>query len=142
MAHAARTPCGRDGPPEPRRQPAAVAEATVCVPCRCHTQLHEWHAAAWCDRGRGRGRAGKAPGPLDEMADRLRTADAYVACTSEYNHAPSPALLNTLNHFGSSLFSFKPSCIVSYSAGQWGGTRAAHALRYPSVGSRGDDLII
>ena len=33
------------------------------------------------------------------------------------------------NHFGSSLFSFKPSCIVSYSAGQWGGTRAAHALR-------------
>lgn len=33
------------------------------------------------------------------------------------------------NHFGSSIFSFKPSAIVSYSAGQWGGTRAAHSLR-------------
>ena len=39
---------------------------------------------------------------------------------------------NTLNHFGSSLFSYKPSAaIVSYSAGQWGGTRAALALRAP-----------
>merc|ERR1712038_113207 len=27
------------------------------------------------------------------------------------------------------VFSFKPSGIVSYSAGQWGGTRAAHSLR-------------
>ena len=33
------------------------------------------------------------------------------------------------NHFGSSIFSFKPSAIVTYSAGQWGGTRAAHSLR-------------
>lgn len=49
--------------------------------------------------------------------------------TPEYNHAPSPALLNLLNHFGSSVFSYKPSAIVSYSAGQWGGTRAAIALR-------------
>ena len=47
----------------------------------------------------------------------------------EYNHAPAPALLETLNHFGSSNFAFKPSCIVTYSAGQWGGTRAAVGLR-------------
>jgi NAD(P)H-dependent FMN reductase len=37
--------------------------------------------------------------------------------------------MNLMNHFGSSVFSFKPSGIVSYSAGQWGGTRAAHSLR-------------
>ena len=37
--------------------------------------------------------------------------------------------LNMLNHFGSSIFSFKPSAIVTYSVGQFGGTRAAHALR-------------
>ena len=72
---------------------------------------------------------GTAPSNLEALAVRLRDADAYVMCTPEYNHAPSPALLNTLNHFGSSVFSFKPSLIVSYSAGQWGGTRAAHALR-------------
>jgi hypothetical protein len=34
-----------------------------------------------------------------------------------------------LNHFGSSLFSFKPSAIVTYSAGQWGGARAAVAMQ-------------
>ncbi len=41
----------------------------------------------------------------------------------------SPALSHLLNHFGSSLFSYKPSAIVTYSAGQWGGMRAAVAMR-------------
>ena len=41
----------------------------------------------------------------------------------------SPALANLLNHFGSSLFSYKPSAIVTYSAGQWGGMRAAVGMR-------------
>ena len=49
--------------------------------------------------------------------------------TPEYNHTASPALLNVLNHFGSSTFSYKPSAICAYSAGQWGGSRAAIALR-------------
>jgi chromate reductase len=71
----------------------------------------------------------RIPQNLQELADVLRAADGYVTITPEYNHAPSPALLNILNHFGFSLFSFKPSAIISYSAGQWGGTRAAHALR-------------
>ena len=69
------------------------------------------------------------PSELDELNKILISADAYVTVTPEYNHSPSPALLNILNHFGSSTFSFKPSAIVSYSAGQWGGTRAAAALR-------------
>lgn len=71
----------------------------------------------------------QVPPELKSTRDSLEKADAYVAITPEYNHAPSPALLNILNHFGSSVFSFKPSAIVSYSAGQWGGTRAAIALR-------------
>ena len=69
------------------------------------------------------------PPELKELHQILAAADAYVTITPEYNHAPSPALLNILNHFGSSTFSFKPSAIVSYSAGQWGGVRAAIALR-------------
>ncbi|KAJ1459169.1 NADPH-dependent FMN reductase-like protein [Pelagophyceae sp. CCMP2097] len=72
---------------------------------------------------------GRAPLELEALDERLRGADAYVCVTPEYNHAPSPALLNLLNHFGSSTFGFKPSAIVSYSGGQWGGVRAAHALR-------------
>ena len=71
----------------------------------------------------------QVPAELDELHSILAKSDAYVAVTPEYNHAPSPALLNIFNHFGSSIFSFKPSAIVSYSAGQWGGTRAAIALR-------------
>lgn len=74
-------------------------------------------------------RQGAAPGSMDNLASRLREANAFVMLTPEYNHAPSPALLNLLNHFGGSIFAFKPSAIVSYSQGQWGGTRAAVALR-------------
>jgi len=47
----------------------------------------------------------------------------------EYNHSMSPALADLLNHFGASLFAYKPSAIVTYSAGQWGGARAAMSMR-------------
>jgi chromate reductase len=69
------------------------------------------------------------PKKLEHFKNILVDADAYICITPEYNHAPSPGLVNVLNHFGSSVFSFKPSAIVSYSGGQWGGTRAAGALR-------------
>lgn len=69
------------------------------------------------------------PDHLKEMHATLEKADAYITITPEYNHSPCPGLMNLMNHFGSSTFGFKPSAIVSYSAGQWGGTRAAHSLR-------------
>lgn len=69
------------------------------------------------------------PPHLETTRRLLEQSDAYVCVTPEYNHAPSPGLVNVLNHFGSSVFSFKPSGIVTYSAGQWGGTRAAIGLR-------------
>lgn len=72
---------------------------------------------------------GKAPAYLDILADKIAQADGYVMVSPEYNHAMSPALMNLLNHFGSSLFSFKPSAIVTYSSGQWGGMRAAVNMR-------------
>lgn len=69
------------------------------------------------------------PPELSVLHESLFKADAYIVITPEYNHSPCPGLMNLMNHFGSSVFSFKPSGIVSYSAGQWGGTRAAHSLR-------------
>ena len=69
------------------------------------------------------------PTQLSNFHTILNESDAYITITPEYNHSPCPGLLNLMNHFGSSTFSFKPSGIVSYSAGQWGGTRAAHSLR-------------
>lgn len=73
--------------------------------------------------------AGQAPAALETLAGRIGQSDGYVMVSPEYNHSMSPALADLLNHFGSSLFSFKPSAIVTYSAGQWGGTRAAVAMR-------------
>lgn len=72
---------------------------------------------------------GRAPASLDALADKISSADGYIMVSPEYNHSFSPALANLLNHFGSSRFSFKPSVIATYSAGQWGGMRAAVGLR-------------
>lgn len=72
---------------------------------------------------------GRAPIELDALADKISNADGYIMVSPEYNHSMSPALANLLNHFGSSLFSYKPSIIVTYSAGQWGGARAAVNMR-------------
>ena len=74
-------------------------------------------------------KAGSAPAQLQDLAELIKAADAYVMVSPEYNHSMSPALANLLNHFGSSLFSYKPSAIVTYSAGQWGGVRAAVNMR-------------
>lgn len=69
------------------------------------------------------------PPKLNELAQKIALADGYIMVSPEYNHSMSPALSNLLNHFGSSLFSYKPSAIVTYSAGQWGGMRAAIGMR-------------
>ena len=73
--------------------------------------------------------SGKAPASLDEMAAAIEAADGYVMVSPEYNHSMSPALAHLLNHFGASRYAFKPSAIVTYSAGQWGGARAAVNMR-------------
>ncbi len=72
---------------------------------------------------------GKAPEDLEALAQKIEAADGYVMVSPEYNHSMSPALSHLLNHFGSSLYSYKPSAIVTYSAGQWGGARAAVNMR-------------
>lgn len=71
----------------------------------------------------------EAPASLNELAGKIEAADGFIMISPEYNHSMSPALAHLLNHFGSSLFSYKPSAIVTYSAGQWGGMRAAMGMR-------------
>jgi chromate reductase len=72
---------------------------------------------------------GSAPAKIESLAQKIQAADGYIMISPEYNHSMSPALAHMLNHFGSSLFSYKPSAIVTYSAGQWGGVRAAINMR-------------
>jgi NAD(P)H-dependent FMN reductase len=71
----------------------------------------------------------KAPAKLQKLAEKIEAADGFIMISPEYNNAMSPALTNLLNHFGSSSFAYKPSAIVTYSAGQWGGMRAAIGMR-------------
>lgn len=71
---------------------------------------------------------GTAPEPLERLASMYRDADAFVIVTGEYNHSVPPALVNLLDHFLEEYF-WRPSAIVSYSAGMFGGVRAAVVLR-------------
>ena len=71
---------------------------------------------------------GTAPAVLEALAKLYRKADAFVIVSGEYNHGMPPALKNLLDHFLEEYF-FRPSAIVCYSAGQFGGVRAAMQLR-------------
>lgn len=71
---------------------------------------------------------GVAPPVLEGLAALLRRADAFVVVSGEYNHSIPPALSNTLDHFLEEYF-WRPSAICCYSAGQFGGVRAAMQLR-------------
>jgi NAD(P)H-dependent FMN reductase len=71
---------------------------------------------------------GAAPAVLEALAELYRKIDAFVIVSGEYNHGIPPALKNLLDHFLEEYF-FRPSAIVCYSAGQFGGVRAAMQLR-------------
>jgi len=71
---------------------------------------------------------GEAPEMLEKLAGILRQADGYVIVSGEYNHSIPPAMSNLLDHFLEEYF-FKPSAIVCYSQGAFGGVRAAMQLR-------------
>lgn len=60
--------------------------------------------------------------------------------TPEYNHSASAAMKNTLDYFSEEYF-FKPSAIVSHSAGGFGGVNAAQHLRliFAELGAQADE---
>ena len=58
----------------------------------------------------------------------LQAADGFVVLSAEYNHSVPAALKNLLDHFQSE-YLYKPSAIVTYSAGPFGGVRALVNLR-------------
>jgi NAD(P)H-dependent FMN reductase len=72
--------------------------------------------------------AGEAPETLERLAKQIRQADAFIIVSGEYNHSIPPALSNLLDHFLEEYF-WRPSAIVCYSAGAFGGVRAAMQLR-------------
>ncbi|RTE64803.1 NADPH-dependent oxidoreductase [Amphritea opalescens] len=122
-------------PPRPARLGLRVAKACL----ECLTERYDEHEVELVDaldyplepvfKPHFAYAKNRAPAPLNELAEKIASADGYIMISPEYNHSMSPALANLLNHFGSSLFAYKPSAILTYSAGQWGGMRAAVGMR-------------
>ena len=66
---------------------------------------------------------GTAPAAMESLAEKIRTADAFVFVTGEYNWGPQPGLKNLTDHFLEEWF-WRPAAIASYSAGRFSGVRA------------------
>jgi NAD(P)H-dependent FMN reductase len=63
------------------------------------------------------------PTALEELAEKIRTADAFVFVAGEYNWGPQPGLKNLTDHFFEEFF-WRPAAIASYSAGRLGGSHS------------------
>jgi chromate reductase len=74
-------------------------------------------------------KTGEAPAGMQTMAKTIKEADCYIVITPEYNHSLPPALSGMMSHFGGSNYAYKPSAMITYSPGPYGGSRAAMALR-------------
>lgn len=70
----------------------------------------------------------EAPEVLQKLAAIIKDSDGFLIVSGEYNHGIPPALKNLLDHFLEE-WAFRPSAIACYSAGQFGGVRAAMQLR-------------
>ncbi|WP_121119323.1 NADPH-dependent FMN reductase [Croceibacterium ferulae] len=70
--------------------------------------------------------AGAAPVALEQLAGKIRAADAFVFVAGEYNWSVQPGLKNLTDHFLEE-WQWRPAAIASYSAGRLAGARAGLA---------------
>ena len=66
---------------------------------------------------------GTAPAAMEALAEKIRTADAFIFITGEYNWGPQPGLKNLTDHFLEEWF-WRPAAVASYSAGRFSGVRS------------------
>jgi NAD(P)H-dependent FMN reductase len=66
---------------------------------------------------------GSAPQALEGLASKIRSADAFVFVTGEYNWGMQPGLKNLTDHFLEEWF-WRPAAIASYSTGRIAGARS------------------
>jgi NAD(P)H-dependent FMN reductase len=69
---------------------------------------------------------GTAPAALEQLAAKIKAADAFIFVTGEYNWSVQPGLKNLTDHFLEEWF-WRPAAIASYSAGRLGGARSSLA---------------
>ena len=69
---------------------------------------------------------GTAPAAMEDLARKIRAADAFIFVAGEYNWGLQPGLKNLTDHFLEEWF-WRPAAILSYSAQRAGGARANYA---------------
>jgi NAD(P)H-dependent FMN reductase len=67
---------------------------------------------------------GTAPPAMQDLAGKIKAADAFVFVVGEYNWGMQPGLKNLTDHFLEEWF-WRPAAIVSYSASKLSGARAS-----------------
>lgn len=66
---------------------------------------------------------------LAKAQQEVAAADGFIFLSAEYHNSMPPALTNMVCHYPPGDLLHKPSAIISYSAGHFGGVRAAMQLR-------------
>jgi NAD(P)H-dependent FMN reductase len=69
---------------------------------------------------------GTAPPAMEQLAQKIIGADAFVFVAGEYNWGLQPGLKNLTDHFLEEWF-WRPAAILSYSGGRLGGARSNYA---------------
>lgn len=67
---------------------------------------------------------GSAPPEMERLAAKIRSADAFIFVTGEYNWGMQPGLKNLTDHYLEEWF-WRPAAIASYSGGRLSGAHAA-----------------
>src|SRR6516165_3698390 len=67
---------------------------------------------------------GEAPPAMEELARKIRAADAFLFVTGEYNWGAQPGLKNLTDHFLEEWY-WRPAAIASYSASRISGARSS-----------------
>lgn len=71
---------------------------------------------------------GEAPEYMQKVHEILNDADGFLIVSGEWNHSIPAGLKNMMDHYQSE-YNFKPSGIVTYSYGSFGGVRVAPHIR-------------
>lgn len=82
-----------------------------------------------------RGEGGAFPKAVRKWADQVRSADAVLVISPEYNYSVPGSLKNALDWLSRdpSIFAGKPASIISASPGKLGGARMQYHLRQIGV---------
>jgi len=65
---------------------------------------------------------------LNKLQKIFDSSEGFVIVSAEYNHGVPPALKNIVDYFMNEFF-FKPSAVVTYSVGPFGGVRVLNSWR-------------